>query len=335
MSAFGALVLVWQLLLTAFAEPMGPSALGFVLGVGVSSSLWIAWVVVTSLDGSSPWRAGSQGEGFTGDVLAKLSEGWSVFHHVPFTEGPVERSWQIDVDHVAVGPTGVLVIETKCTTASIDLSRTPLDSMVKNAATQSLKNVGRMRALLSREGQGVEFIPLVVVWGNDVTPPHEPVLRIGEARIVAGADSDRWLPLIRQSRIDESRRAAIAGRIATHMLGQDARSLGHRSHADQVASLSAKAEKWSMRSLGLLAGSIGLFFVVGAVDALATGFTWLISFGNGFGAFVFVFGPIVPAGIAASFAWRVWKIDAPPPIRWPLTATLAWTGAVAALFAIA
>ncbi len=56
---------------------------------------------------SRPWYIGAEGEIAVGRELARLKDGWVVFHAVPVgTKGS-------DIDHVVVGPGGVFTINTK------------------------------------------------------------------------------------------------------------------------------------------------------------------------------------------------------------------------------
>ena len=55
------------------------------------------------------WEAGAEGERRTAAVLAELAtEGWQVLHDVHWPGRPFEN-----IDHIVVGPAGVLVIDSK------------------------------------------------------------------------------------------------------------------------------------------------------------------------------------------------------------------------------
>lgn len=54
------------------------------------------------------WRIGAKGEEKVGRQLAKLGAGWHVLHAVPVGKNGS------DIDHVVIGPPGVVTINTKC-----------------------------------------------------------------------------------------------------------------------------------------------------------------------------------------------------------------------------
>ena len=64
------------------------------------------------------WERGAQGERATAGYLTALEDAGFISFHNRWVAG-----LRGDVDHIAVGPTGVFVIETKTTTAKVDVIR--------------------------------------------------------------------------------------------------------------------------------------------------------------------------------------------------------------------
>lgn len=88
---------------------------GFVMGVGVACVPFFLWTAITSVDGSWSWRVGADAERWTAEELARLGPARQVEHHLVFTGKRQGKRWYSDVDHVAVGPPGVLAVSTKWT----------------------------------------------------------------------------------------------------------------------------------------------------------------------------------------------------------------------------
>ena len=113
------------------------------------------------------------------------------------------NSWPVDVDHVAVGPSGVLVVETKYSTDLIDLDAERLSFRVGNAGEQAYRNAGRVRKLFLDMPKTPPVIPVVVFWGFRVTTPKTAIRLLGSnTHVVMGADADRWLPSLTLTSVD-------------------------------------------------------------------------------------------------------------------------------------
>lgn len=122
---------------------------------------------------------------------------------MPFDYGFGPKSPEIDIDHIAIGPYGVLVVETKYVSMLLDLNDRKLSGRIKEAISQVEDNAGRVRALLNRDFPGIPIRPVVIVWGRWVTPPMGGVRKItnsnADIRIIHGADSENWKPLLNVS----------------------------------------------------------------------------------------------------------------------------------------
>jgi len=187
-------------LLHSFGIRSQQGLLDFLFGVELTTFLSAMIVVALLFTGAGQYFAGASAERWSGRELEALGSKWRTFHGVPFDYGFGPQSPEIDVDHIAIGPYGVLVVETKYISMLLDLNDRKISSRIRDAISQVEGNAGRVRALLNRDFPGIPIRPVIIVWGRLVTPPNGGVRRISnpnvEIRIVHGADSENWRPLL-------------------------------------------------------------------------------------------------------------------------------------------
>jgi hypothetical protein len=100
------LSLVWKITPASLLHPSVAGVLGLFL-VLVCSGTWAILRVTRGLNEAENIRLGLRGEQAVGEVLNELGNaGFRAFHDLP-----AGKDW--NVDHVAVGPPGVFVLETK------------------------------------------------------------------------------------------------------------------------------------------------------------------------------------------------------------------------------
>lgn len=109
--------LVWRPLLVVAAVTLagfavgaalasGPLLRGVLLGTGLAIAGASVCFLLVLASGTAPLMAGGLAETWTADTLRPLREhGWRLVNHVRLTRG--------DLDHVLVGPGGLVLIETK------------------------------------------------------------------------------------------------------------------------------------------------------------------------------------------------------------------------------
>lgn len=170
------------------------SVTSFVLGFLIAGFLGAVWHTVTVYTGGASSFMGATAERWTAKELAALGPDWHLFHNVPFVVGFADHSWEADVDHLAVGPYGVLVVESKLSSSPVDLDASRLTSHLRDAVRQVTDNAARVRAMLLRDAPEVQVVPVVVFWGRSVKAPKKLVGHVGTVRIVAGNDAGKWRP---------------------------------------------------------------------------------------------------------------------------------------------
>lgn len=147
-----------------------------VLGMTAVGGAWMIHVLLIRYDGSESWRKGAEGEDRTTVELRKLgSQGWYVVDHVPFAAG--------DVDHVLVGPGGVVAVETKTRS---DVWRD------RGCTWQAADNARRIRLLLAGAGIETAVEPLVFVWAPTGGDLPERTRRIEGVQVWRGAEAAAW-----------------------------------------------------------------------------------------------------------------------------------------------
>lgn len=138
-------------------------------------------------DEAESWFSGALGEREVGAALARLPEGWSVFHAVPVGSG------EADVDHLVVGPGGVFVINTKRHPgASLAIYERAV--LVNGVKQPYLRNsdleASRVRGLLLRAGIEAPVHPVIAVTGaKEVRTYHQPL----RAAVLRAETLVRWL----------------------------------------------------------------------------------------------------------------------------------------------
>lgn len=181
------------------------SALAFFLGFIIATFLCVVLYIAIVFTGAANYLTGALAERWTRKEFAALGPAWRIFPNVPFSVGFGERSYTIDVDHIVVGPYGVLVLETKFSSSRLDLGREVLEDRVNEAVLQVEDNAGRVRALLRQVDPEVPIRPVLVFWGRLVKPSDAVVRRVEgrreAVRIVHGGDAKKWRPRLAEKTI--------------------------------------------------------------------------------------------------------------------------------------
>lgn len=184
--------------------------LGAGLAVGVLVGE-VVWSLLTT-DGSISWRVGAFGELWTSDELRRLGPEWTVLNNLRV---PGANKTTREIDHVAVGPGGVMVVETKLWTAKERQLDTTSSPDINSAAQSAQRHAGVVRWFLTGIAPGDVVMPTVMFWGSDLLSPEEAVFtnRDGVA-IVHGRDSASWSQRARShSRMDAATIAAALGKL--------------------------------------------------------------------------------------------------------------------------
>jgi len=197
----------------------------FLLGALLATALWLFVGVIALATGATSWFVGAQAEKWTAQALKTLGADWRVVHNVPFLEGHGPNAWVVDVDHIVVGPGGVLVVETKYSSNALDLDAQRVPRKLGHAVDQADRNAGRVRALLSRDFPDVPISPVIVWWGWRLTPPKAPVRRVGNVSVVAGGDVAKWRSDFSTDVLSETTIEVVYKKLEKYVAAQRARDI--------------------------------------------------------------------------------------------------------------
>jgi len=165
----------------AFAALGGPAAVGAL------------WILRRRIETARTARLGFLGECAVAEALSPLSSaGWRIFHDVPMTGA---NGKPFNIDHVAIGPAGVYVIETKARSKprraepgsdqarirgeTIELP----DGSYLQPLNQAKGNAASLRELLAGEGAEIRWVEAVVALpGWNLSYPKDASLMIRDPR---------------------------------------------------------------------------------------------------------------------------------------------------------
>lgn len=153
---------------------------GLFVGVGTSAAVGTVAYMVLALSGTVPLGMGATAEMWSASELRRLRKfGWSVINGVPL-EGR-------DVDHVLVGPSGLIVAESKWSAYGWRIE--PPDERVQAAIHQVSRNARSLRLWDEVKATGAPVRCVVLLWGGGARAdaplrPPKPI-QIDEVTTVA------------------------------------------------------------------------------------------------------------------------------------------------------
>jgi Nuclease-related domain len=166
-------------------------ARGLFVGVAVSALMVMIGYLVLAVSGTVARGMGATAEMCTASELRRLRKhGWLIVNGLAL-EGR-------DIDHVLVGPGGVVVVESKWSADGWDL-RTP-DRALAKAVDQVVANARSLRLWTAVKASGAPVRSVVVLWGGSRTGsperPSEPV-ELGETTVAFGLTAVRhWVSAV-------------------------------------------------------------------------------------------------------------------------------------------
>jgi hypothetical protein len=133
----------------------------FVAGFAGGVSMLFLWVAADSVSASRLETAAYAEDGTSREVRKLRDKGWTIVDNIPFDK--------FDVDHVAIGPGGVIVLETKWTADGFFRTDGRLNGYGARAIEQVNQYVPSIDAVLRQYGYlGGVTAAAVVVWGAGV-----------------------------------------------------------------------------------------------------------------------------------------------------------------------
>jgi hypothetical protein len=178
----------------AFNEWAEPSTFlrGFLDGFIVATWMATVFVIAAVSSGSWPKLWGAAGETFTADEFARTrrrKQGWRIFHGL--------RIGGIDIDHIAVGPGGILAIESKFVSSGRwRLTETGIAGAIKDPLMQARISRQKADAFLRVSTTGgqlpVDVLAVLVVWGPGCPSIPGGHAEVEGVHVFSGEDQRAW-----------------------------------------------------------------------------------------------------------------------------------------------
>jgi hypothetical protein len=280
-------------------------ATGFVMGVGVACVPWLLWTAITSVDGSWSWRVGADAERWTAEELARLGPGWQIEHHLVFTGTRRGERWYSDIDHVAVGPPGVLAVSTKWTGDDWDLDQPEVHPRIRAAADQLEKNVRRLEGFLHQAVPAARIIPLLVCWGPGVHPARDGrVIRVGEVRVVSGVQADLWRPLLSAERLNPEQVTELAEAVRRWIAKHEDWRAGQPDEAGRTTAMVSHTRRFAVAATVMSAVSSGTLLLAAMNDSFDQQAGSVLRAAGGTPTTVMILSPVAFCLLAVSLCWR-------------------------------
>ena len=271
-------------------------ARGAVLGASAVSGVWLDVVGVLVLTGVASKLMGVSGEAMTVDALRSLRrQGWRLVNGLKLRN-------QRDIDHVLIGPGGVLVVETKWSGEPWPLNRGGsrfMEISMKNAAEQASDNARDLADLLAATVPEVHITSIVVLWtGASESGSGWKTGRNGRTVLVHGSDLRGWL----QTELPQTGLAAESIERVWAVL--DAK-VEHQDRADAEAGVVVEPTLTGLAKNWLVKPAVG--FVVAAYALLALirwGHDWRVTIvGTGVAVVVGLWATRVAPFRQVAFGW--------------------------------
>ncbi|MFZ1438294.1 MAG: nuclease-related domain-containing protein [Candidatus Microthrix subdominans] len=182
---------------------------GFAFGAWCAFVFGMAyhWCMIAS--GAAQSMMGMQGERWTDEALRSLRKrGWRVVNHLTLKQG--------DIDHVAIGPSGLMVIESKWTSSPMVLDGT--DAWVANWTYQARRNTDDVKRFIGWGAKAdAPISPLLVIWGPQVRPAMDELYRAGNGvTVIAGSDLRQALNELEDEQTDRDEVERAFRKLAEH-----------------------------------------------------------------------------------------------------------------------
>ena len=229
----------------------------FALGIILTSGVWGSIMVVVTLSGTTPRAMGAMGEEWTARELRRLrGRRWYL------ANGLLLRPAS-DVDHVVIGPGGVLVVETKYSSDGWHREGKFSEGWVQRAIGQAKRNQKDVASILRPAVASEHVKPVVVLWGGAAESA-----RVSEdegVTIVPGIELRKWLALIEDNGLDHEAIAAAWQKVKSHIASRD------KAELSRLGPPPRDMLSWFLLIAGVaLVGMIGFLAELAVLQAIGT-----------------------------------------------------------------
>ncbi|MGD9795500.1 MAG: nuclease-related domain-containing protein [Acidimicrobiia bacterium] len=187
-AAVGAtLVLASLVYFVATVFGSSPGARGFMVGSVITALVcFILWLFIET-SGARSWIVGGLGEGWTSEELRKLGPEWVIVESISLGGS--------DIDHVAIGPPGVFVIDSKFVAARPRPSTESPTSAELEQAQSVARQASRVHLMTKSVCEQTWVRPVVVEWGPAVSA-NDNLRVVSSVEFVAGQAFASWRTII-------------------------------------------------------------------------------------------------------------------------------------------
>lgn len=221
---------------------------GFLIGLILPTGPWLVVGTIIVFSGATSAWMGRMGEIWTAQELRRAKrKGWTFFNDLHLTS---------QIDHVALGPAGILVIETKWAANPWQLDDEN-DSRRAKALRTVKDQASHVRSIIRSHHCLAPVIPVVVQWRPPTSSPPGTWHHEGDAILVDGASFRTWLTSLPEQDYDT-----------------DAASVGWEkllSHIDPHDQLIEAIEGAAPRTLGQLLWLVAEPVLIGLAALYCTG----------------------------------------------------------------
>lgn len=177
----------------------------YIIGGLVASGIWGALYMVGTMSGASSVSMGALSEQWTASDLRRLKRrGWKLVNQVHF------RRW--DIDHMLLGPGGVIVVVTKFSADGWTPTRYTA-RVIADAVNQAKRNATDIQLSLGKSVLPDSLVhSLVVLWGRG--DKKEIAEKHGSVQVLSGHLLPSWLAHLDDAGLEDATVPATTGRSA-------------------------------------------------------------------------------------------------------------------------
>jgi hypothetical protein len=162
-----------------------PGLRAFMAALAAAVLGWLGSSLLERMAGGPAARGGDAEESTSQELRRLRPRGqWTIIDAVEF-EG-------MDVDHVALGPSGVYAVETKWTSAELDGVADLGAERWQRALDQSHRGARKIRLLLRSHGVHAQVRPVLVLWGPALVDPPEGSAVVDDVLVCWGRLAKLW-----------------------------------------------------------------------------------------------------------------------------------------------
>jgi hypothetical protein len=220
----------WALLLIMM---LLPGAIGYVMTLFSKGSERVRWMYLGSFGISGVWLViifviiwtgignplmGLEGENRTAVILRKFQKsGWQLVNGLR-----LRGDW--DIDHVLVGPAGVLVFESKWSHKlwpTDDRDSTFMAGRLEDATRQVNRNCAQFKSFFKEELVGVTVTPVCVLWSNTYKSDVFSTFQSDGVVVVPGPSLESWMESLTANWLDPNRVEQLSNVVALQVALRD------------------------------------------------------------------------------------------------------------------